>query len=178
MSEERIIIEQKLTAEVWWISTLAFHTLPQPNWTSGIGGRWSAVETQESGSFGEPYDPWNEPVNASLWVVFIEGDETTTNIRIETPPKLEQVWVDWLDKINRFATYANQQHRGLQKITAHDVIDQYYFLKRIGRKITLKQLAEQYGFSENYLYQAKGTYDKTGAWGRNLRQAYKVSKKP
>lgn len=175
MSDELLKIEQPLSAEAWWVVAIAANLISEAYYTSTIGDRWSAWQIGESDNTS---DVWNEPLDRSLWIVTIQGNGTSTMLQIIAPEAQRDEWLAWLDQINRIVRYAHEQQRRHRKVTAQDVLDEYYLLKRIGRKKTIKQLAEQYGFSENYLYQAKIAYDKTDHWGRNLRHAYKVSKEP
>jgi hypothetical protein len=51
------------------------------------------------------------------------------------------------------------------QITAEYLIERYYRIKAQGGKVTLKQLAEKYGFNHSYLRTVKTEYDKAGGWG-------------
>ena len=45
-------------------------------------------------------------------------------------------------------------------LTGEDVVAYYYQRRAVGDKVTMKQLAEQYGFNPDYLSQVKTAYDK------------------
>jgi hypothetical protein len=184
MSDEKSIkikvIEQKIAGEFWWISALVDSLLPTPlYWVGESSGMWQARELPD---YDKHSDPWNEQLDMSLWSVTVTGDATATTIRITAPGDQEQAWVERLKQIDDLAAFARTRHKRAQKMTAEDVISRYYLIKRGGGKMTIKQLSERYGFNENYLYQVKAAYDKSGkspettqGW---VRQAYKVSGKP
>jgi len=58
-------------------------------------------------------------------------------------------------------------HCGEEIVSTADVaIEWYYRSRAAGSKITLKQVAERYNLSHDYLRQAKSAYDKAGRAGR------------
>jgi hypothetical protein len=182
MSEEPItvkVIEQPITGEIWWIAAVVKHTvlnLPDRAWYRESAGIWEAGELPD---FKQDPTPWDESqYRPNLWSIAVLGDSTTTMIRVTTPADKEQVWIERLQQIDWLAEIARDLQRLARKMTAEGVIERYYYIKRSGRKATIKQLSQEYGFNENYLYQVKAAYDKSGKEFENPRQAYKVSEKP
>ncbi len=66
---------------------------------------------------------------------------------------------------------AREFKRDNQKITAEMAIERYYRRKARGSKVTLRQVAETYGFNESYLSQAKRKYDQAGKWGSKSKKS-------
>ena len=164
------VIEKPITGEVWWIAALVAHFLPTRSYSTLEGGdMWEAMEHPE-------YDaPWDEQTDLRLWNVTVRGDNDSSIIRVTAPAEQEHAWIERLEQIDEIAAYARERRQHTEKVTGEDVIERYYLIKRIGGKITIKQLAEQYGFNETYLYQVKSAFDKAGKLGKNAKQAYKVS---
>jgi hypothetical protein len=52
-----------------------------------------------------------------------------------------------------------------QQHAAEKVIESYYRRRAAGSKVTLKQMAEAYGYHRTYLSQVKKEYDLAGKWG-------------
>ena len=99
--------------------------------------------------------------------ITITGQDTTTRIVIQQEEgakhsaELEAIVQD----IAHIAAWAREVHRDSQKVTGERLIERYYRIKAQGSKITLRELAEQHNFSEDYLRQAKRKYDQAGKWG-------------
>jgi hypothetical protein len=171
------VIEQPIVGEVWWIAALVVDALPQGYSSMEGGGMWEAFEDSDPHS-----NPWSNESDHTLWHVNVMGDASATTIRVTAPADQEQAWIDRLQRIDDIAAIARERRQAAQKLTAEDVIVRYYLMKRIGKKTTIKQLAQEYGFNENYLYQVKSNYDKSDK-SADLRQgyvkqAYKVSEEP
>ena len=99
--------------------------------------------------------------------ITITGQDTTTRIVIQQPEgarhsaELDTI----VNDIKHIAAWARELYRDSQKVSAEWVIEHYYRSKARGSKPTLKQLADEYGFSSEYLRQAKRKYDQAGKWG-------------
>ena len=109
--------------------------------------------------------------------ITITGQENTTRITIRYEgtehaqgaayaEKVEAV----VSEIRSMASWAREYWRDSQKITADWVIEHYYRVKSQGGKITLRELADKYDFSRDYLRQAKKKYDRAGKWGAKSKR--------
>jgi hypothetical protein len=93
-------------------------------------------------------------------------DNKTTIVIIQRHPESAVLWQDIKAQLEDMATYAREMRRDVHGPTGEEVIEIYYRARAAGgRKVTLKQLAEQYGFNVTYLSQAKRIYDAAGKWG-------------
>jgi hypothetical protein len=97
----------------------------------------------------------------------VSGSEGKTTIQFSDA---EPVIGFWQPIIIQVRTVAEQAHkvRRLVAPTTDEVIERYYRARAAGGKVTLKQLAQQYGFNYSYLRAVKSEYDKAGKWGSNV----------
>ena len=99
--------------------------------------------------------------------IITPGDENMTTITIHRYGHKNETRVEWdhiVSQAKRFSDNMRTIKRGGQP-TAEDVIERYYRARAQKCRITLRQLAEEYGFNESYLRQAKVQYDRAGKWG-------------
>jgi hypothetical protein len=54
--------------------------------------------------------------------------------------------------------------------SADDLIERYYRSRSQGSRVTLREIAEQYGFSYEALKKHKQRYDNAGKWGSKKGQ--------
>ena len=81
--------------------------------------------------------------------------------REEDIPIIQEI----INTVAHSAMRAREFKRDNQKITGEMAIERYYRRKARGSKVTLREIAETYGFNESYLRQVKQKYDKEGKWG-------------
>jgi hypothetical protein len=87
-----------------------------------------------------------------------------THVQVKTHPGAVE---DWQKELSFLAEAVSNAYSfdELARPSAGDVIEIYYRRKAAGGKVTLKQLAEETGYSLAYLKTAKRRYDAAGRWG-------------
>ena len=99
-----------------------------------------------------------------------KGDTTVISIICEHPEDIE-LYENIIQEIGHVAMRAREFKRDNQKITGEMAIERYYRRKARGSKVTLREIAETYGFNESYLSQAKKKYDQEGKWGSKSKKS-------
>lgn len=124
-----------------------------PNYNSGpdeAGFHISFYDPQRSGRFlGE--------------LRFTRG-ATATIVRGGVAPEVYDYCVGLVEALELLASGGHNFRRWLEP-NADEVIERYYRSRAAGARTTLRQLAEDTGFSYGYLRSVKAAYDKAGKWG-------------
>jgi hypothetical protein len=160
MSDRQSIIRLNLVGD-WWYYAGALKTLlsvdgfipndtPQRDGWSMSAGDWTQDTAILTGKDGR----------------------TTVTITIRNPEPAPR-WHHYARQLEDMSTHAREMRRDVYGPTGEEVIEIYYRSRSAGSKITLKQLAEQYGFNVTYLSQAKRLYDAAGKWGSKAKKAPK-----
>lgn len=152
---ERKTIEGTIAAD-WWMLAGALRALlyrdrrNDPNAPS-----YSSV----------PLDGYRFTIGGLATVQLSTGAAPTT-VRIEYPrqPGADDYFNGLYRYLAVFADSADSIRREVQP-TADNVIQRYYRARAAGGKVTLKMLAEESGYSYEYLLKAKQRYDRAGKWG-------------
>lgn len=162
MSEPKVI-EDTIAAD-WWLLAGALQALldweyerhdTAPGYDSGLRENGYDVAIYERG----------QPERVLARVLFSVGP-APTRVRIEAA-RARGVYTycqQLYHFLGRLAGGADIIRRKLQP-TADNVIQRYYRAKAAGGKVTLKMLAEETGYSYEYLRKAKQRYDRAGKWG-------------
>ena len=98
-------------------------------------------------------------------LMFVPGKHSTTlHVRPATVADAPY-WNIFSERLHALAYEARRLRDRTTKPTAEELIERYYRTRAAGRTITLRELAEEHGFSVSYLSQVKVAYDKAGKWG-------------
>ena len=103
-------------------------------------------------------------------IVREKGDAVTITITCERDEDVEK-FEGIIQEVGHSAMRARMYKQDSYRITAEWIIERYYRRRARGNKITLRELAKQYGFSESYLSQAKKKYDQAGKWGSKPKKS-------
>lgn len=161
MSEHQGTIRLNLVGD-WWYYAGALKTLLS---VDGFIPNDTAVR-----------DGWT--MSAGHWTqdtALVTGKDgrTTVVITIRNPEPAPR-WHHYAGQLEEMSTHARQMRRDVYGPTGEEVIEIYYRARAAGaKKVTLKQLAEQYGFNVTYLSQAKRIYDAAGKWGSKTKNSPK-----
>jgi hypothetical protein len=82
-----------------------------------------------------------------------------------------EYWQAIVKELERFVLRLHEGRRQHAK-TAEDIIEIYYRSRAAGSKVTLRELAEQYGFNSKSLSNAKRVYDARGGWGSKVHKPH------
>lgn len=121
---------------------------------------------------GPQRDGWS--ISAGDWIqdtAIVTGKDGRTSVTITIRnPNPAPRWHRYADQLEEMSTHAREMRRDAYGPTGEEVIEIYYRSRAArGKKVTLKQLAEQYGFNVTYLSQAKRIYDAAGKWGSKAK---------
>ncbi len=101
--------------------------------------------------------------------VLINGAESKTVIVItQRNPESNHLWEEVKKQLEDMAAHAREMRRECGIMTGYEVVEIYFRSRAAGSKVTLKQLAQQYGFNYKYLSNVKSTYEKQGGWGSKV----------
>lgn len=101
--------------------------------------------------------------------VWLSGDPTVLYIRAKDYRGAVEYWKNMIKLLGSIAL-ETQSIRRMVEPHADEVIERFYRTRAAGKRITLKQLAEQTGYSYSWLRQAKVVYDRRGGFGSKAAQ--------
>lgn len=132
-------------------------------WLSGprgaTGARWTAYQD----------DPPRDLGSITLTVAQ-NGRATLVEIQAATIADLDGYWHDALNQLEAHAKEAQELRRS-QQTTTDDAVEFYYRSRAAGRRITIRQVAEQFNLSYDALLKHKQRYDAAGKWGSKKGQS-------
>jgi hypothetical protein len=104
--------------------------------------------------------------SGELGEAIFTGNDGRTDITIR-PANTASIgyWQRAVERLRMFVETARDLRRDALGPSGEEVIELYYRSKAAGGKVTLKALAEQYGFNRKYLSNVKRAYDARGGWG-------------
>ena len=173
MSEPKVI-EGTIAAD-WWVLAGAFQALlyhdeyrDQDEGRAPVVPSYTSAPDQGGYSFTLT-DPSPHVIGRVIGrVQFIRNDGATT-IRMLIAPEIHAYCWRLYQTLDLMIGGA-RDFRRLFEPSAEQVIERYYHSRAQGTRITLKQLAEQTGFSYSYLRTVKAAYDKAGKWGSRSKR--------
>jgi hypothetical protein len=145
--------------EWWWYAGAfyAHHQLPTLKAFYGnSGGTQTVALISELGGAAQ-----------SLGEITFVGSDNETHVYVTFAESEEapRFWQNAIRALREMSAHARLFRQEAGKMAADDVIETYYRRRARGTRVTLKQLAEEYGFNVNYLRTVKTAYDKAGRWG-------------
>jgi hypothetical protein len=163
--------ENAIIALDWWLVTAAFEMIanklpPYPDiFSMGTSVerelkhiRYSAIADSPDGSY----------VSVGIITFRLKGNSTEVETRSDSEEFISY-WRNILEALSAFVA-ATTRIRQAYELTADDVVERYYRSRAAGSRTTIKQLAEQYGFSYESLKKHKQRYDAAGKWGSRKGQ--------
>lgn len=165
MSELKTI-EGTIAAD-WYVLAGAAQALLHRDRNDGAPRYTSGAASAQGGYQFNLSDPQRS--GQHVGVLWFSTDPGATTVRFKVAPEV----YNWCVGLQRFldlmAGGAETIRQSVQP-TADAVIRRYYMTKTRGGRITLRQLAEETGYSYAYLQKAKQRYDRAGKWGSGSRK--------
>lgn len=157
--DEPKVIEFAVAAD-WWVLAGALQALLYLD---------RRRNSNAPGYSSAPIDGYRFTIGGQATVQFTTGPAPTT-VRIEYPraPGAD----DYFKGIHRYLAVLGDFTTAIRRevqLSADEVIELYYRKKAQKARVTLRQLAEQYGYNLSYLSTVKAAYDKRGGYGAKTK---------
>lgn len=165
MEPESFTLTRNIHDPAWWhyAALIGFFAARPHYYTLPFSERGTTMR------FGD-----DDTVDAEI-VFTVTGNRTAITLRATGTPEQRDAWRAILDNITIIANDARSIQIAIAGPKGMDVIEEYYRARAAGRKVTLRQLAAQYGFNAKYLSDVKRAYDAAGGYGAKKKDSDKKS---
>jgi hypothetical protein len=164
MSEPYIIHRASLPISDWW--WIAAAAAIQARRRAPQGVTWRDDFTDD----GYRIDGYTESQDFAVLSIIFAKQGNGTRITMFELPAWAGFWRPiFEEEVNPLELRAHDIRRTAEP-SAEEVIERYYRSRAQGSRITLRQLAEETGFSYSYLRTVKAAYDAAGGWGSKSKK--------
>ena len=155
MSDERQVIEETVSGEVWWVIAIIEDRLPQHQYSVLLGdNEWEASQELPPGA-----EPVGDAFDHLFWLISVRGDDAGARVRILAPVKQIKQWKRFVERLQSTVRAAERYRRWSVGSTFERILDTYYAAKARGESPNLQEMARAANVKIGSLRQAKIRYD-------------------